>query len=77
MVSVLHKRLTTPNYVVPVHPYGTADTPMVMPIARVEYNGMDVFYEDLHPLWTGDVNAAPLAATAPGRWAQVVPAGRP
>jgi hypothetical protein len=59
------------------HPYGTSATPMIMPLAAVEYDGVNLAYQDMHPLNTGDVNAAPVAATAPGSWGQVVAAGRP
>jgi hypothetical protein len=77
-VSVLGARLRTGGQMAPmVHPYGTTDTPMVMPLARVEYDGMNLTYADMEPLNTGDVNAAPLPATAPGSWGQVVAAGRP
>lgn len=75
--SVLYNRLTTPGARVATLPYGTQATPMMMPIARVFYDGANLAYDDLHPLFTGDVNAAPLAATAPGTWGQVVAAGRP
>lgn len=78
-MSVLASRLRTGGSMAPtVHPYGTGATPMVMPLARVEYNSVNgtLSYQDMEPLNTGDVNAAPLAATAPGRWGQVVAAGR-
>jgi len=77
-VSVLAARLRTGGITAPdVLPYGTDKTPMVMPLARVEYDGANLTYQDMEPLNTGDVNAAPLAATAPGTWGQVVAAGRP
>lgn len=77
-MSVLHRRLTTGNTTTPLRPHGTAATPMVMPLAKVDYDGTGTLtYDDLHPLATGDVNGAPMAATTPGTWGRVVPAGRP
>lgn len=77
-MSVLASRLQTGGISAPdVLPYGTDRTPMVMPLARVEYDGANLTYQDMEPLDTGDVNAAPVAATAPGSWGQVTAAGRP
>jgi hypothetical protein len=80
-VSVLRNRIMTqhlpagPAY---GHPHGTEMTPMVMPLAMVDYGGAGARYQDLHcqPA-TGDVNAVPLAVVAPGTFGTVVPAGRP
>lgn len=59
------------------HPHGTTATPMVMPLALVEYGGAGTgSYQDMHALATGDVNAVPLAVVAPGSFGKVVPAGR-
>jgi hypothetical protein len=59
------------------HPYGTGGTPMVMPLALVRVTQDGMTYETMQPLFTGDVNAAPLPATAPGSWGQLYAAGRP
>ncbi len=60
------------------HPAGTSATPMIMPLALVDYGGAGTgSYQDLHALAAGDPNAAPLAVIAPGVFADVVPAGRP
>lgn len=82
-MSVLRNRIisqpsitgTGPAY---THPAGTNATPMVMPLALVDYGGAGTgSYQDLHALATGDVNAVPLAVVAPGVFGKVVPAGRP
>ena len=63
------------------HPYGTAATPMVMPLAAVTYAGDDqALYGTLHPLITAD--GAVIPADSHGAIyrpvpAPVVPAGRP
>lgn len=59
-----------------VLPHGTDATQMVLPLAVVTYDGSNLSYQDAHPLYTGDVNVAPLPATAPGTWGQVRAAGR-
>ena len=80
-MSVLHNRIMSqgliggPQY---THPSGTAATPMVMPLALVDYGGAGARYQDLHALHmpaTGDVNAVPFAVVAPGTFGTVVPAG--
>lgn len=79
--SLLQQRLVTPAGTAAAawHPYGTPATPMVMPVARVEYNGGHGFYDELYPSAraSGDVNAVPLATVAPGTWGTVRAAGRP
>jgi hypothetical protein len=50
---------------------------MLMPLARVQITGEGMTYETLQPIYTGDVNAAPLPATAAGSWGQLHAAGRP
>jgi hypothetical protein len=81
IVSVLRNRIMSqadgggPEY---SHPGGTSATPMVMPLAVVDYAGTSACYQDAHCLpASGDVNAVPLAVTAPGSFGKVVPAGRP
>jgi len=32
------------------HPYGTADTPMIMPMTLVQIGSDGIAYQDLHPL---------------------------
>jgi hypothetical protein len=50
---------------------------MLMPLARVQITGEGMTYETLQPIYTGDVNAEPLPATAAGSWGQLHAAGRP
>ena len=79
-MSVLRDRIAsqgtgTPAY---THPSGTAATPMVMPLAAVDYEQGMASYQDMHAHGaTGDVNAAPYAVLAPGSFGKVVPSGRP
>lgn len=79
-MSVLRDRIMTQGIAGPAysHPPGTSATPMVMPLAHVDYTGNMASYQDLHA-WgaTGDVNAVPLAVMAPGTFGKVVPSGRP
>lgn len=54
------------------HPYGTADTPMSMPMTRVQFGGGPVagaMVEQMAGLVTA--NGAVIPATAPGRYGQV------
>jgi hypothetical protein len=76
-MSTLHDRLQAPGRMGDYHPYGTGATPMVMPLARVEYDGASLSYDTMHPIVGGDVNAGPIPATGDGAWGQVVAAGRP
>jgi hypothetical protein len=81
-VSVLRNRIIrqtaapgSPDY---THPAGTSATPMMMPLALVDYGPAGTgSYQDMHALATGDVNAVPLAVVAPGSFGKVVPSGRP
>jgi len=82
-VSVLRNRIIR-KHMTPAagpawsHPSGTAATPMVMPLALVQYGGAGAgSYQDMHALATGDVNAVPLAVVTPGSFGRVVPSGRP
>jgi len=83
-VSVLRNRIIAPHaepgkgpaY---THPSGTTATPMVMPLALVDYGGAGTAqYQDLHAQQpaTGDVNAVPFGVVAPGSFGKVVAAGR-
>jgi hypothetical protein len=67
----------SPEY---THPYGTSATPMVMPLAVVDYDSETGtgWYQDLHAVpATADPNHVPMAGEAPGSFGQVVPAGKP
>lgn len=55
------------------HPYGTPDTPMLMPMTRVVFSGGGAAVEQMVPLITA--NGAPVPATAPGMYGQVAIAG--
>ncbi len=55
------------------HPYGTPDTPMLMPMVRVVFGGGGASIEQMVPIVTA--NGAPVPATAPGRYGQVAIAG--
>lgn len=55
------------------HPYGTSDTPMVMPMIRVVFDGGGGHLEQMHPIITP--NGAPVPATAPGTYGHVAIAG--
>jgi len=58
------------------HPYGTPDTPMVMPMVLVQFGpGGGAAVEQMVPLITA--NGAAIPATAPGRYGQVVVSSRP
>jgi hypothetical protein len=55
------------------HPAGTADTPMVMPMAHVRFEGGGAMVQQMAPLITA--NGAMIPAIAPGRFGQVHIAG--
>jgi hypothetical protein len=76
-VSILHDRITSQGYLAQpgYHPYGTADTPLVLPAAAVTYDGDTVLYGTLHPLVTAD--GATVPAMADVTYPATVPAGRP
>ena len=60
------------------HPGGTSATPMIMPLALVDYGGAGTgSYQDMHAWSTGDPNAVPMAVVAPGTFGKVVASGRP
>ncbi len=60
-----------------MHPYGTADTPMVMPMVRVYFNGGGATVEVMSPLVVDAPDGALIPATAPGQYGQVSVSGRP
>ena len=51
------------------HPYGTADTPMTMPMTRVLFSGGGATVQQMTGLVTA--GGAVIPATAPGRFGQV------
>jgi hypothetical protein len=51
------------------HPHGTADTPMSMPLTRVQFGGGGAMVEQMTGLVTA--NGAVIPATVPGRFGQV------
>jgi hypothetical protein len=57
------------------HPWGTADTPMVMPMTLVQIGSDGIAYQDMHPLIMPDGRMIP--ATADHQWFQLRAAGRP
>jgi len=57
------------------HPWGTPDTPMVMPMTLVQVGSTGLAYQELTPLYMPDGRAIP--ATAPHTWFQLYAAGRP
>lgn len=59
------------------HPWGTSDTPMMMPLVRVQIRPGGVMVEDVAPLYVGAGTHAPVPATAPHTWFQLFAAGRP
>lgn len=63
------------------HPYGTAATPMTMPLAHVDYGSDETaLYGTLHPLVTADGAVIPAHSQAyihRPHPAPVAPAGRP
>jgi len=57
------------------HPAGNQNTPMAMPIAQVTVTQAGLAVNELTPIYAAD--GAPIPATAPGSWGQLVAAGRP
>lgn len=76
-MSRLHARLTRQQPAAAaagdLHPAGTADTPMVMPMARVYFGGGGAWVEQMMPMITA--NGAMIPATATGQYGQVYMAG--
>lgn len=80
-MSILRSRIvgqmfnSQPEY---THPHGTDATPMIMPLALVDYGGAGATYQDLHFVpATAEPNAVPFPSVANGSFGMVVPAGRP
>ena len=60
------------------HPYGTPDTPMVMPLVAVQFTGSGAQVQGMEPLYVAHgTGAVPIPATAPGRFGHVHMAGHP
>lgn len=59
------------------HPWGTSDTPMVMPIVRIQVRPGGVAVEDMVPIYGAGPTRGPIPATAPHTWFQLYAAGRP
>lgn len=77
-MSVLHSRIRSHGAPATMHPVGTGQTPMVMPLASVTYDGADITHDTLHPVWAADGSPYFVAARPQsGSYGQVVPAGRP
>jgi len=74
-MSAMSRRVSEPGQMAAYHPVGTGATPMTMPLAQVRITQDGMTYETLQPIFTGDVNAAPVPATAPGSWGQLYAAG--
>jgi hypothetical protein len=79
-MSILRSRIITQHNLAPMgslHPHGTGQTPMTMPLAQVTYTagGAGVSYEDMHVIWSAD--GAPYAGVAQAPWGTVAPAGHP
>jgi hypothetical protein len=60
-VSILHKRITGQDYLTTpdMHPFGTAGTPMVMPMTFHAYTGDTILYGTVQPLVTADGAVVP------------------
>ena len=57
------------------HPWGTQDTPMVMPQFRVAYTPIGATFEEAHVIIAA--NGAPIPGVSNHAWGTVIPAGRP
>lgn len=57
------------------HPWGTADTPMVMPAHRTTYTPAGAMFEELHVIIAP--NGAPIIGASAHPWGTVHSAGRP
>lgn len=57
------------------HPYGTADTPMVMPATRTTLTPAGAMFEEMHVIIAA--NGAPVIGASDHAWGMVIPAGHP
>jgi hypothetical protein len=60
-----------------MHPWGTADTPLVMPMTHVQFGPGGAAVQVMTPLVTDAPDGAMIPATAPGQYGQVAVSGRP
>lgn len=56
------------------HPWGTPDTPMVMPMHRTELTPIGATFEEAHVIIAA--NGAPIPGVSNHAWGTVLPAGR-
>lgn len=76
----LHSRVTSQagNHTAAMgswHPYGTPDTPAVMPGHLTTYTPTGAMFEELHVIIAA--NGAPIYGATGHTWGTVMPAGRP
>ncbi len=57
------------------HPWGTPDTPMVMPMHRTELTPIGATFEEAHVIIAA--NGAPIPGVSNHAWGTVRPAGHP
>lgn len=57
------------------HPWGTPDTPMVMPMFRMDITPIGATFEEAHVIIAAD--GAPIPGVSNHAWGTVRPAGRP
>jgi hypothetical protein len=57
------------------HPWGTPQTPTIMPMTLVQIGSDGIAYQDMQPLIMP--NGAMVPATAPHTWFNLYAAGRP
>jgi hypothetical protein len=76
-VSILRDRIAREDYMAgpELHPWGTAATPMIMPMGVHLYDGDTVLYGTAHPLTTADGAVVPASGNV--TYPAPVPAGRP
>lgn len=55
------------------HPYGTADTPMTMPLVHVQFHGGSAFVQQMAGI--GMTDGAVVPAVPPGRFGHTAMAG--
>jgi hypothetical protein len=80
MAGRLHRRITAQagNHAQAMsayHPWGTADTPMVMPHTLTCYTPIGATFEEMHVIIAP--NGAPIPGASNHAWGTVLPAGHP
>lgn len=74
-MSVLRDRIVNQGQDGPdFHPVGTGQTPMVMPLALVQYHELGTLYRTVHPIITAD--GAVIPGAQPFIYPQSVPGHR-